>query len=466
MKRVEPVPAAAGTPVGDPAWWRGARLGRGCVLALAAIFLIGAQETKEDWPTIISQLQYELNQNPGRAMTRQQLATAYNNYGISFGEQRQWNLAIQQLQEAIKLDGANEQFQANLSSIYLNQADELDKQFQANAALETVRKAMGCDPKLKRAYDVVETIKKIDPVLREVNALSLDASQTRLLAQACGFLGRVQYDRQKLAEAEVAWRIALELDPTIPNLQGRLDQLTQERPIESQFERLSQGYFDIRYEEELEQPAGFDIRHALLDARSSVGSDFSYWPKPPRKIVVLLYSAESFRRIRQETPDWVAGQFDGKIRVPFPSTTLAEARVREILFHEYTHAVIFDLTKGACPLWLNEGLAEHEGRSQNAGTLQHLRAAHRADQLIPWQELSDHFSTALGAEHVALAYEQSYSLAAYLIQRYGFWRMRRFLKTIAEGQPWAAALEQEVHLKLAKLEADWRRWLPEFLTTR
>lgn len=438
----------------------------GCVLALAAIFLVAAQDTEEDWPTIISQLQYQLNQNPGHAMTRQQLATAYNNYGVSLGNQRQWDLAIQQLEDAIELDGVNEQFRMNLSSIYLNQADELDKRFQVSAALEAVRHAMGFDPKLKQAYELVERMKKPDPVLREVRTLGLDPSQARLLAQACSVLGRIQYDRQKLAEAEVAWRVALELDPTIPNLQERLDQLTEERPVESQFERLSQGYFDIRYEEELDQPAGFNIRDALLDARSAVGSDFSYWPKPPRKIVVLLYSADSFRRIRQETPDWIAGQFDGKIRVPFPSITLGEARVREILFHEYTHAVIFDLTKGACPLWLNEGLAEYQGRSQNAGTLKRLQAAHQANQLIPWQELSDHFSTALGAEHVALAYEQSYSLAAYLIQRYGFWRIRRLLKAIAEGRPWEAALEQDVHQKLAKLEAEWRRWLPEFLTTR
>jgi tetratricopeptide (TPR) repeat protein len=427
--------------------------------------LVGAQEPEEDWPTIISRLQYQLNQNPGHAMTRQRLATAYNNYGVSLSEQHQWDLAVQQLEEAIRLDGANERFQANLSSTYLNQADELDKRFQANAALEAVKKAMGYDPKLKQAYDIVERMKRVDPVLREVRALGLGPSQARLLAQACSVLGRVQYDRQKLAEAEVAWRVALECDPTIPNLQGRLDQLAEERPVESQFERLSQGYFDIRYEETLEQPAGFDIRDALLDARSAVGSDFSYWPRPPRKIIVLLYSAESFRRIRQETPDWIAGQFDGKIRVPFPSTTLPEARVREILFHEYTHAVIYDLTKGTCPLWLNEGLAEYQGRSQNAGTLTHLQAAHQANGLIPWQELSEHFSTALGAEHVALAYEQSYSLVAYLVRRYGFWKIRRLLRAIAEGQPWEAALEQEVRLKPTRLEAEWRRWLPEFLAS-
>ena len=433
------------------------------ILACAAVCLLGADEAPEDWPAMISKLQYQFNQNPDHGPTRQQLATAYNNYGVQLGQQHQWDLAVQQLEQSLRLDQDNEQFQMNLGAIYLNQASEQYDAFQVTSALATLKKAMGLRPALKQAYGTVERLKNADAAKREIAAMSLDASQTTLLAQACSFLGRIQYDRQKLGEAEVAWRVAVELDPTIPNLQERLKQLTTEHSVESAFEPLSGGYFDIRYEEELEQPVGFDIRDALLDARGAVGSSFSYWPKPPRKIVVLLYSAESFRRIRQETPDWIAGQFDGKIRVPFPSTTLDQARVREILFHEYTHAVIYDLTKGSCPLWLNEGLAEYHGRSQHAGTVRHLQAAYQADQLIPWGELSDHFSTTLGAEHVALAYEESYSLTAYLIQRYGMWRIRRFLKGIAQGQPWQTVFEQDVHAKLSKLETEWRRSLPEFL---
>ena len=64
---------------------------------------------------------------------------------------------------------------------------------------------------------------------------------------------------------------------------------------------------------------------------------------------------------------------------------------------------------------------------------------------------------------VGLAYEQAYSVIAYLVNRYGFWRIRRILKAIAEHKPWDEVLAQESHLKLSRLEAAWREWLPELL---
>ncbi|MBI3083075.1 MAG: alpha/beta fold hydrolase [Candidatus Omnitrophica bacterium] len=387
-------------------------------------------QASTDWPTVIARLRQQMYERPGHGPTREQLATAYNNYGVALGDQHQWELAVQQLEEAIKLDADQEQFRNNLSLVYVNQAQEAYERFQVNGALEALSKATVANPNLPQAY-----------VLR----------------------GQIEYDRQKLKEAKAAWQRAIELDPAQTELAKRLAQVTQELPVESKFEKLSHGYFDVRYEEPLERPLGFDVRDALLEARRLVGADFAYWPK--HKIVVLIYSAESFRALRKETPDWAAGQFDGKIRVPLPDAQMDQATVRQILFHEYTHALIHDLTNRQCPLWLNEGLAEHEGRTQLAGTLHRLRQAFEGRQLIPWIELSDHFSSAQPAQDVAMAYEQSYSLSAFLIQRYGLWKIRRLLKAIADGQPWDAALEKEFRAKLTKIEAAWRAWLPEWLRT-
>lgn len=385
-------------------------------------------ESREDWPAIIAQLRHRLYQQPGQGNIRRQLATAYNNYGVALGQEREWDSAIRQLQEAITLDETSAQFRNNLSVIYVNQAVETYKAGQAPAALDLLDKAVRLQPGLADAY-----------VLR----------------------GEIEYNRQKLKEAQAAWKRALELDPNRTELAGKLAQVTQELPIESKFERLSQSYFDIRYEERAAGPAGFDVRSILLEARREVGSDFAHWPKG--KLVVLLYSAESFSALRQETPDWVAGQYDGKIRVPLPDTTMPLATVRQILFHEYTHAVIQELTEGRCPLWLNEGLAEYEGRSQAAAPLNRLKAAHAAQQLIPWTGLSAHFSMQLSQAEVGLAYEQSYALCAYLAHRYGFWRIRRLLKAVALGEPWEEVIAKELHTKLARIERDWLAWLPELL---
>jgi hypothetical protein len=240
--------------------------------------------------------------------------------------------------------------------------------------------------------------------------------------------------------------------------------VNDELPVEAKFERLSQASFDLRYEEGLDRPVGFDVRDALLAARREVGGHFSCWPK--YKIVVLMYSAENFRKLRAEVPEWVAGQFDGKIRLPMPSNGLPATTVRQILYHEYTHALIHELAAGKCPLWLNEGLAEYEGRTQGAGTVDRLRAAHQEGRLIPWTELNSYFSSSRSSDEVALAYEQSYSIVAYLVWRYSFWRFKRLLSAFAAGKEWEPAFADEFRTKPARLERQWLDWLPEFLRNR
>ncbi len=381
-----------------------------------------------DWPTMIARLQQDLQQQPGLARIRQQLAIAYNNYGVNLGNEGRWDVAVQQLQESLRLDESNAQAKENLSRIHLNRAHEAYQQHQPQEALQAVEQALQVNPHLAQAY-----------ALR----------------------GEIEYDNQKLKEAKASWEQALKLDPSQTDIRKRLEQVTQELPVESDFERVSQASFDIRYQEGLESAIGFDVRDVLLQARREVGSDFAYWPK--HRLVVLVYSAESFRKLRQETPEWVGGQFDGKIRVPLPSKQLNPQTVKAILFHEYTHAVIQDIANGKCPTWLNEGLAEYEGRRQMAGPMVQFLRAHQEGRLTPWKDLSDGFSMALTADAVSLSYQESYTIAAYLIERYGFWRIRRILKAVGEGQAWDAVLADEVRLKLKTLEANWQAWLPEFL---
>ena len=406
------------------------------VLALLASLLLGSaegawsadDEPEPEWSVLIAKLRQETYQRPGHAETRHQLAVAYNNYGVTLGKQGQWELAEEQLQEAMKIDAANRQFRENLSYLYLNQAHAAYQQHHIVEATSAIEKALSFNPTSAPAYHL---------------------------------RGDIEYDRQNLKQAKAMWQRSLALDPSQAELAKRLEQLSRELPVESKFERLSQAYFDLRYEEREESPVEFDVRDALLDARRLVGADFAYWPK--QKIVVLIYSAKSFRALRQETPDWVAGQFDGKIRVPLPDAQLDPSMVKQILSHEYTHALVHDLTNDRCPVWLNEGLAEYEGGRFHPPEFPHLARAYQTNRLIPWSALSDQFSTVLPMEAVALGYQQSSSIVHFLVTRYGFWRIRRVLKAISQGAPWENVLVAEYRLKPPRLEANWREWLPELL---
>jgi tetratricopeptide (TPR) repeat protein len=365
---------------------------------------------------------------PGHANTRQQLAIALNNYAITLSTQGDYLEAGRYLEEAIHTDTGNTQFQHNLVMVHLQ-------------AAQTAYQA-------KRFTDARTKL---------AEALALEPTH----AQANVLLGELEYNSQHLKEAQRAWEIAIATDPTLTDVAEKLQRLKQELPVESKFERISQAYFDIRYTGDLARETGFDFRDMLLEARRQVGSDFQHWPK--QKIVVLVYSAEQFRRLRQDTPEWVAGQYDGKIRVPLPGQDIDRQTVTRTLFHEYTHAIVYELAANQCPTWLNEGLAEYEGWKTQTAPWLLLRKAVMTKKVLPWSALSSQFSLTLSAEEVTLAYEQSHSVVRFLVERYGFWRIRRILKALAAHTPAEQVLATECHLSFERLETQWRKWLDDTL---
>lgn len=404
---------------------------RAVIVGLVGGFLIlGPSSAEEgvDWAEVVEQLEQEAGAAPLDENRREQLAIAHNNYAIHLAEGGGFSSAEQHLQEAIRLEPDDAKFQENLASIYLQRAQRASQQHRITEAREAIAKALTLDPQDSSAY---------------------------------ALLGEVEYHSQRLKEARRAWQQAISLDPSRDDVAKRLEQLDQELPVESNFERLSQAYFDIRYTEDLARSKGFDIRDDLLEARRTVGADFQSWPK--HKLIVLLYLPEQFRSLRAGTPDWLAGQYDGKVRVPLPGQGLDRAGVRRTLIHEYTHAVIHDVTNGQLPVWLNEGLAEYEAWKGQDPPWPTLKQAVAKEQILPWSRLSTGFSMSLPAGEVALAYEQSHSIVRYLVERYGFWRIRRLLKTLVGGTPIEDAMAKEFHQKPARLETEWRTWLTGLL---
>src|SRR3989338_3335144 len=167
------------------------------LIGLGAAAEVPVEEDATDWPTMISRLQQQVQQRPGHAQSRQQLATAYNNYGVSLGHQQAWELAARQLQEALQLDEGNPQYQQNLGNIYLNQTYALYQGQRLEEALASVNQAIAVAPDSAQAY---------------------------------ALLGEIEYARQRLKEAKAAWQRAVELDPSQGSVAKRLAQVTEELP--------------------------------------------------------------------------------------------------------------------------------------------------------------------------------------------------------------------------------------------
>ncbi|HUG71054.1 MAG TPA: peptidase MA family metallohydrolase [Pirellulaceae bacterium] len=381
----------------------------------------------EDWPQIIE----NLKRGSASRQQSQQLAVAYNNYAIELSNQGNWSQAEAELQRALALDTSNEQFKQNLSVIYLNHA----------ASLRQDRRSRDRGTGVKSKTLVQQALR--------FNPRSADAY---------AILGDIAYDTQELAHAKTAWDRAKQLDPSMTSIDERLNKLNSEQAIEKKFDRAGNVHFDLRYQDGIGYSSAYDLRSVLDQARRDVGRDFGYWPR--HQIVVLVYSEEGFKQVRQG-PDWIAGLYDGKIRIPFPRSPAAQASLNSTLVHEYTHAIIHDITRDQCPVWLNEGLAEFQEARTRKPDLQYLQAAVSNNRLIPLSSLDSAFQSR-DANVAGLAYQQSYSLVAYLDQTYRFFRIRHILDKLSEGMSIDDAFQEELRLTSAQLEQRWQRWLPTF----
>lgn len=400
-------------------------------LTLAAAPVRAADQAagvEADWPKAILELRNYVDRFPNNAQARQSLAVAYNNYAVVLADKGDLPEAARQLEEAVRLDPANTQLKQNLSMMHVQRAQDAYRAHRISQAKEAIQDAIRIDPDNADAY---------------------------------ALLGEVEYNSQRMKEAKAAWQAAVKLRPGFGQVTQRLAQLNEEMPVESGLERISQVYFDIRFPDSIERSAGFDLQERLSAARRSVGSDFGYWPN--RKIVVLVYSAAQFRQLRKDAPEWAGGQYDGKIRVPLPSLELGPDKVGQILTHEYTHAVVYDVTGNRCPVWLNEGLAEYEAWKGAPLAWQILPKAASQGRLMPWAQLFASGFSGLSNEAALLAYEQSHSIVRFLVERYGFWRIKHLLQTVKQGTPAEQALVEEFRLKLPRLEENWRTWLQDSL---
>ncbi len=392
---------------------------------------------QENWPAAIKGLQQQLRSSPRDKNLRTQLAVAYNNYAMALGNQKNWKEATSQMEEALKLDRQNDRFKENLSLVYLNYAYQLYQ-----------------EPTRERYYQSYrhQEAKKLLEKAWRVNSK---------LASAYVLLGDIEYDNQQLPRAKLAWQRAHRLDPAINGLASRLDRLGRESKVESDMKSVADLYFTLRYDDSIKRSTGFDIRKVLRQARVDVGRDFQHRPK--HKIVVLLYSKEAFRKVRERAPEWASGIYDGKIRIPMPESQQDLRSVKKTIVHEYTHAVVHELSGGRIPHWFNEGLAEYQAAkyAKTSKQASPLKQALSADELVPWSQIESLFGGS-SINQVRVGYDQSHSVVAYLTQRYGFWHMPRLLQQVSQGVSFEEGLEKEFKSSAQRLEKDWKRWLPRF----
>ncbi|NWF80920.1 MAG: hypothetical protein HXY37_12870 [Chloroflexi bacterium] len=140
----------------------------------------------------------------------------------------------------------------------------------------------------------------------------------------------------------------------------------------------------------------------------------------------------------------------------------SDEEVRNNVRHELTHIVAADLSGNHLNTGFHEGVAQYMERP--AGELERriaaLRIARDQGRLLPWSAFDDRDRVYATPE---VAYPQSLSVVAFLVDRGGFARLREFLSVSARSSGYRSALERAYGVSPAILETEWLDWLPGYL---
>ncbi|WP_306535127.1 peptidase MA family metallohydrolase [Geobacter sp.] len=372
----------------------------------------------------------------------------HNNYGVNLLEKGEIEKAIEQLETAYGLYSSDQTLKGNLATAYTLQGQKLlDKKSYPEAAVQ-FEKALMLFPDAPRYHllrGIAFTLAKNFPLARYELLKARDLGGDT--AEGLYFLGRLHYDAGETDEALGYWEKAAALAPSDAFFGGLLEKMRREQAVEARMERGHSSRFIVSYDTgEVQTGIALSILDVLESAYNSVGTDLGHFPEA--RVPVILYTKRDYREVTR-SPDWSGGLYDGKIRLPIGGLTDITPELRATLRHEYTHAVVRELTKGNCPVWLNEGIAELQGRLESNTPLAELGKAAKRGEFLALRRLEAGF-TGLGNREVRLAYEQSYAVVNFMVLTYGWHRVRSILVNLGEG----LAIDQAFIKGLSDLSLD------------
>jgi hypothetical protein len=178
-----------------------------------------------------------------------------------------------------------------------------------------------------------------------------------------------------------------------------------------------------------------------------------------RPVSVYVYaSSKELRDARVYPQEWTGG-------LAFPEYSIIALGVEpsdlawgeRVTRHELAHLVTYQITFNPyadIPTWLDEGLSTYAEGDLRADFKYALDSAIAQDSLIPLRTLSSNFP--VDYDEAMLSYAESYSLAEFLIDRYGSEKMLQLLSIFKQGSSYDDALLEAYGFDTAGLEEQWR----------
>lgn len=182
----------------------------------------------------------------------------------------------------------------------------------------------------------------------------------------------------------------------------------------------------------------------------------------PARLDIYLYPAlqDLQSALRLVGREWIGGHADpalGTVLLAVPPGPEAGLQLQRDLPHELTHVLVYQRTQPAyasVPSWLDEGLAVMSESMPDSAYSLALQEAVQSGALIPVADLCGPFPDS--PTQATLAYAESASLVAYILDRWGSARLSALLDAYADGASCEGGVQRVLGSSLAGLQAGWQ----------
>ena len=178
-----------------------------------------------------------------------------------------------------------------------------------------------------------------------------------------------------------------------------------------------------------------------------------------RPTIVLMNNSRAFRDyVGNSLIVAVAQPHNNRIVIDYGQVIRRPFSLDSVLKHELCHLILHQNIAGnSLPKWLDEGIAQwvSDGITEVVltGGRELFDQAVVAGATIPLRRLSNYFPPE--RDYLLLAYEQSKSFVAFLIDEYGEDRLQMLLHRLKEGNAVNEAVQETFRRSLGTLESTW-----------
>lgn len=408
--------------------------------------------------------------SPGNTTFRQNLLLAYNAKAVEMDQAGQVEEAAGFYEKALALGPVEKPVLRNFVSSLNNRAVAKSTERDFPGSQKLFEAALEHLPALEDTSVTVEVQRNYSSLLTlwggELMKRNQIAEARKAFEDSLGlrpdnavaniYLGDLRYESNDYVPARGHYAAALAADTQNKDyLVNRLQMIDDEAKVEDKFRQTSDpdNHFVIQYVPYATGIPIDEVARLLGEAYKGVGRDLGLFP--PRPVNVKVYESADFYRI-SKLPEWAIGLFDGKIRLKVEDLRSAPSQVRDLLFHEYTHAVLAMNVKQRVPAWFHEGLAQlmepqfNESRREQAQMRDAL-----ATGKLDFAGLSESFRELSSKDDAESAYLLSKYFLIYLKRRHGPQKLVDWVRRMAAEEKFEDAFATVYGTPLSEAQSAW-----------